>query len=128
MSGTLYRDAALADGRSPSLQLGVSILVRDGHIAWIRPSDAEDDPGDAEVVDAGGATVVPGMIDCHSHLTLPGGSHWIDRGSDEPEQLLRHAEHNAKLQTHAGDFLIELEKREKSAEIMAGLTAARVRQ
>jgi imidazolonepropionase-like amidohydrolase len=102
MSGTLYRDAALADGRSPSLQLGVSILVRDGHIAWIRPSDSEEDPGDAEVVDAGGATIVPGMIDCHSHLTLPGGSHWIDRGFDEPEQLVRHAEHNAKLQTHAG--------------------------
>jgi imidazolonepropionase-like amidohydrolase len=99
---TLYRDAALADGRSPSLQLGMSILVQNGHIAWIRPTDGEEDPGDAEVVDAGGATVVPGMIDCHSHLTLPGGSHWIDRGFDDPEQLLQHAEHNAKLQTQAG--------------------------
>jgi imidazolonepropionase-like amidohydrolase len=80
----------------------VSILVRDGHIAWIRPADSEEDAGDAEVVDAGGATIVPGMIDCHSHLTLPGGSHWIDRGFDDPEQLLRHAEHNAELQTQAG--------------------------
>jgi imidazolonepropionase-like amidohydrolase len=98
----LYRDAALADGRSATLQRGVSVLVRAGHIAWIRPTDSEEDPGDAEVIDAGGATVVPGMIDCHSHLTLPGGSHWIDRGSDTREQLVGHAEHNARLQTNAG--------------------------
>lgn len=101
-SSTLYRDAALADARSPTLRLGVSVLVDDGRIAWIRPRDAEEDARDAEVVDAGGATIVPGMIDCHSHLTLPGGSHWIERGSDTPEQLLRHAEHNARLQTRAG--------------------------
>jgi imidazolonepropionase-like amidohydrolase len=99
---TLYRDAALADGRSATLRLGVSVLVRDGSIAWIRPADSDEDPGDAEVVDAGGATIVPGMVDCHSHLTLPGGSHWIDRGGDTPEQLVRYAEHNAHLQTHAG--------------------------
>src|ERR671933_2827110 len=99
---TLYREAALADGRSDTLQLGVSVLVEDGRIAWIRPADGEEDAGDALVVDSGGATIVPGMIDCHSHLTLPGGSHWIDRGADPPERLLEHAEHNAQLQTHAG--------------------------
>jgi len=99
---TLYRDAALADAHSPTLQLGVSMLVEGGRIAWIRPADSEEDPGDAEVIDAGGTTIVPGMVDCHSHLTLPGGSHWIERIGDTPEQLLRHAEHNAKLQTHAG--------------------------
>jgi hypothetical protein len=98
----LYRDAALADGRSPTLKLGVSVLVDDGRIVWIRPTDSEQDPGDAEVIDAGGATIVPGMVDCHSHLTLPGGSHWIERIGDTPEQLVRHAEHNAKLQTNAG--------------------------
>jgi imidazolonepropionase-like amidohydrolase len=99
---TLYRDAALADARSATLQLGVSVLVDDGRIVWIRPADSEEDPGDAEVVDAGGTTIVPGMVDCHSHLTLPGGSHWIERGSDTPEQLVGYAEHNAELQTHAG--------------------------
>jgi imidazolonepropionase-like amidohydrolase len=102
---TLYRDGALADGRSAELRLGVSVLVEDGRVAWIRPSDDEPDPGpavDLEVVDAGGTAFVPGMVDSHSHLTLPGGSHWIERGSDPPEQLLRVAEHNGELMSRAG--------------------------
>jgi len=102
---TLYRDGALADGRSDRLQLGVSVLVEGDRIAWIRPADAEEDPGPAdglEIVDAGGATFVPGMVDGHSHLTLPGGSHWIDRISDEPAALLEVAERNGRLLTGAG--------------------------
>lgn len=99
----LYRDAALADGRSPVLEVGVSVLVSDGRIAWIRPSDDEPDPGpDVEVVDAGGATIVPGMVDAHSHLVLPGGSHWIERIQDPPATLLEVAEHNGDLLRGAG--------------------------
>ena len=41
MTAFLYRDGALADGRSDRLRIGVSILVVDGRIAWIRPSDDE---------------------------------------------------------------------------------------
>jgi imidazolonepropionase-like amidohydrolase len=101
----LYRDAALTDARSAELQLGVSVLVEDGRIAWIRPSDSEEDPGsstDLEMVDAGGTTIVPGMVDSHSHLTLPGGSHWIDRGSDPADRLLGYADDNARLLRQAG--------------------------
>jgi imidazolonepropionase-like amidohydrolase len=103
--GTLYRDAALADGRSSQLTVGVSVLVEGGRIAWIRSSDDEPDPGldeGLDVVDAGGATIVPGMVDSHSHLTLPGGSHWIDRGSDPTERLLAVAEANGDLQRSSG--------------------------
>jgi imidazolonepropionase-like amidohydrolase len=87
------------------LQLGVSILVEDGVIRWIRPSDGEEDPGPRrglEVIDASGATFVPGMVDAHSHLTMPGGAHWIERGLDSPAAALRAAEHNARLLTSAG--------------------------
>jgi imidazolonepropionase-like amidohydrolase len=102
---TLYRDAALADGRSAALQVGVSVLVADGRVAWIRPSDAEEDPGPGDgldIVDASGTTIVPGMVDCHSHVTLPGGAHWIDRGGDSPSRLVDYAEHNARLMMGAG--------------------------
>jgi len=101
----LYRDGAIADGRSDTLQLGMSILVEGGRITWIRPTDGEEETGSAaglEIVDAGGATIVPGMVDAHSHLTMPGGSHWIERGSDPPPVAVATAARNATLLTSAG--------------------------
>jgi hypothetical protein len=103
MPRTLYRDAALADGTGPQLKVGVSLLVDGDHIEWIRPTDDEPDPGPGtEVVDASGCTIVPGLVDSHSHLTLPGGAHWIERGFDPADRLLQVAEHNARLQRSAG--------------------------
>jgi len=100
---TLYRDAALADMAGPALRKGVSILVTDRRVTWVRPtSDEPALPSNVRILDAGGSTIVPGMVDCHSHLTLPGGSHWIDRGADPPEELLEVAEHNGDLLGRAG--------------------------
>src|SRR5215469_14444670 len=99
----VYRDAAMADGRSAQLRLGVSVLVENDKISWIRPVGDEGElPAGCEVVDAGGTTIVPGLVDGHSHLTLPGGSHWIDRGADPTEDLLKVAELNGELQHRSG--------------------------
>jgi imidazolonepropionase-like amidohydrolase len=98
---TVLHDAAIADGTSGSLRVGESLLIEDGRIAWTGPKDAAD-TSNAEVVDAGGATIVPAMVDCHSHLTLQGGSHWIARGDDPPEVLRQVARDNARRLAHAG--------------------------
>jgi len=101
----LYRDGALAQGRDDRLILGVSILVEDGRITWIRPADDEGpvpDPAGVELVDATGSTIVPGMVDAHSHITMPGGARWIDRGQDPTERMLDAAEANGRLLTQAG--------------------------
>ncbi|MFL6240964.1 MAG: amidohydrolase family protein [Actinomycetes bacterium] len=103
MPRTVYRDLAIADGTGPALQLSMSVLVADDVIEWIKPADAEPDLGSGvRVVDASGATLVPGMVDSHSHLALPGGAHWIDRGYDDAAELLTVAEHNARLLRSAG--------------------------
>jgi imidazolonepropionase-like amidohydrolase len=98
----LYRDGALADGRAASLQRNVSILVEDGRIAWIRPTGGEEDASGATVVDCAGATFVPGMVDCHSHVTGPGGANWIERFNDPPDALAAAAEHNGRIGLAAG--------------------------
>jgi imidazolonepropionase-like amidohydrolase len=102
MATVLYRGAAFADARSDRLTLPVSLLVEEGTISWIGPTGEEPDPGQARVVDAGGVTVVPSMVDSHSHLTLPGGSHWIDRGFDSAEELTLVGEENARLMLQSG--------------------------
>jgi imidazolonepropionase-like amidohydrolase len=100
---TLYRDCALLDLPAGRLLPEQSILVDGDRISWIRPRDADRDPGpDVRVVDAGGTTAVPGMVDAHSHLTMPGGSHWIDRGFEPAESMLATAEDNARLLRQAG--------------------------
>ena len=101
MSRTVLHDAALADGSSDSLRLGVSIAIADGRIEAIGANDEIDRAG-AVVIDAGGAVIVPGLVDCHSHLTMQGGSHWIARGDDPPSVLRQVARENAKRLIQAG--------------------------
>jgi len=50
------------------------VLVRDGRIAAVAPGLAADGGAGLEVVDAGGAYVVPGGIDVHTHFALPVGA------------------------------------------------------
>ena len=47
-----------------------SILIRDGKIVEVGASLKA--PRDAQVIDAGGQFVMPGIIDCHSHIAVDG--------------------------------------------------------
>jgi imidazolonepropionase len=71
---THARIATLRGGRYSILD-DAGLLARDGTVAWIgrmddaaRPARAADD----EVMDAQGALVTPGLIDCHTHLVYAG--------------------------------------------------------
>src|SRR5277367_285441 len=45
-----------------------SILIKDGKIAEVGTSVKA--PKDAQVIDASGQYVMPGIIDCHSHIAV----------------------------------------------------------
>jgi imidazolonepropionase-like amidohydrolase len=101
----LVSDAALADGRSPTVQHGVSLLIADGLVQQIWTGGAEPDPaklGNPVVIDASGATLIPGLVDSHAHVSLPGGAHWVERGLDATESLLAIGEENGALMVRAG--------------------------
>lgn len=47
-----------------------ALVVDDGHVAWV--GGADDAPPTDEVRDVGGAAVVPGFVDSHSHVVFAG--------------------------------------------------------
>ena len=63
--------ARLLDGRSPdALHDGILVTDNQGRIVAAGPARAVHVPTDAERIDATGLTVLPGIIDCHVHLSL----------------------------------------------------------
>ena len=53
-----------------------SVLIKDGKIAEVAKSIKA--PKDAQVIDAAGQFVMPGIIDCHSHIAIDGS---VNEGS-----------------------------------------------
>ena len=68
---TLFTNVNVFDGLSPELIENANVLV-EGNLIKTVSTDPIDAP-DATVVDGGGRTLMPGLIDMHSHLCLQNG-------------------------------------------------------
>ena len=66
----LLRPARVFDGVGPALREGVVVLVRGERIEAVGPAAQIAVPRDAEVIDLPGLTLIPGLIDAHSHVLL----------------------------------------------------------
>lgn len=57
----------MLDVRSGRLSAPASIVISDGLITAINPATP---PADAEIIELGDQTLLPGLMDMHSHLTI----------------------------------------------------------
>jgi imidazolonepropionase len=62
--------ATMADDGLGVIEDG-AIAAKDGRIAWVGPRAALP-ASDAPVTDCGGAWILPGLVDCHTHLVFGG--------------------------------------------------------
>ena len=69
--GTLVlRNGRIFDGTGTLAHAGTVVIERN-KIAKILPANSTDWPKDAQVIDVSGKTILPGLIDLHTHLTYP---------------------------------------------------------
>jgi imidazolonepropionase-like amidohydrolase len=94
----------LIDVRNGRVLTDQAILIEGDRIVEVGPAAtiAGHTPAGARVIDLGGATLLPGLIDCHTHLTGdPGHLGYQSLGISVPRQALYGAK-NAKLTLEAG--------------------------
>src|SRR5215470_12242380 len=66
----VLRGGRIFDGTGAAAREGTLVLERN-KILKILPASSTDWPKTAEVVDVAGKTILPGLIDLHTHLTYP---------------------------------------------------------
>jgi imidazolonepropionase-like amidohydrolase len=84
----VLKGGRLIDGTGASPVADATVVVRDGRIEAVTTSGG-DWPGDAEIIDISGMTILPGLIDCHDHMAMHGYDLARRWGLDEP-QSTRH--------------------------------------
>jgi imidazolonepropionase-like amidohydrolase len=68
------RASKLFDGTGRAAVENATLLVDGQRIVAVGPSSQVAVPDDAEVVEASGSTLLPGLIDVHVHVHAPGGA------------------------------------------------------
>ncbi len=69
MADTLFTNVRILDGTGQNLPYTGSVLVQGNRIRQVGRSTAAIAPGGATVIDAAGATLMPGMCEAHTHFS-----------------------------------------------------------
>ncbi|HEX7836809.1 MAG TPA: amidohydrolase family protein [Kofleriaceae bacterium] len=100
----VVKAAHLFDGKSDRVVSPGVVVVEDGKITAAGTTAKE--PAGAEVIDLGNATLLPGLIDAHTHMTSEGSSDWkkdeLDRFKKPIPQVAIEATAFAKRTLMAG--------------------------
>lgn len=95
----ILRNATVFDGTGAPPGAGVDLLIEGGRIAAIGLADRAG----AETVDLGGRWLMPGLIDCHVHITFAGDPDDAPKAPTTPTPVLAWtAANNARATLLAG--------------------------
>jgi len=98
---TVMRAGWLIDGTGTEPQRDVAVTIEDGVITRVDP--ARETPSDATILDLGDYTIMPGLINAHTHTILPGdGTPFAEWMALPDELLLLQAHANALTALHSG--------------------------
>ncbi|MFD4503754.1 amidohydrolase family protein [Streptomyces sp. NPDC058457] len=100
MTSTLFTDVHVFDGtgREP---FPAQVLVEGNRITAVAERISRDRTAEARVIDGGGGTLLPGLVDAHTHLGFGSTVEHLSRRRDEPD------EEKALLVAHAGRVLLD---------------------
>lgn len=102
---TLLRSDRLLDGSGSAPLNSAAILLEDDKVRAIGSQSEVRAPDGAQVVeiDYGNSTILPGLVDAHTHMMAPGdGTLGDDVAKDDNDMLLLRAAKNARHALHSG--------------------------
>jgi imidazolonepropionase-like amidohydrolase len=101
MGALVIRNAVLYDGLGSEPVEDATLVAMDGVISFAGEGTA-DAPAGADVVDAAGRALLPGLIDCHVHLCLDAGPDFMAECRVPEVEAIARAERNARRTLDAG--------------------------
>src|SRR3954447_8291058 len=103
MTMTRITAGRLFDGTGAPALVDAAILIDGERIVEVGPAAAVPTPEGAASLDFPDKTLLPGLVDCHTHTNMPGDGTTIEQMANEPDEVhvLRSAE-NLRLALAAG--------------------------
>ncbi len=99
---TVILGATLIDGTGHDPISDAAVLIEGGRIRAVGVRAAVAVPQGAQVIEAQGMTLLPGLIDCHVHLAIRSGMSITDRVMTPPSLGLLYAVPNSRATLEAG--------------------------
>lgn len=109
-------NARVVDGTGRVIERG-SVVVRDGKIVSVAAGTATADR--AQVIDAKGATVMPGFIDAHRHVIRGDGQQWLKQEAVARMQEYLESGFTTVLSAIDDPAILELRRRSAAGELTA---------